>query len=387
MKTVLYFRLQWRLCQRYASGVYRYARQAGWRVQLIDAVRNTPSARQAIDWWRADGCIADWLFMDRMGWSPDVFGDLPTVFIDASRAEPYRLCFSVDHDAVDCVRMVADELLALGYEDYAYVGTISDLDWSVRRCAAFERRMAAARKRCHVFHPVSSKGFDVFYSELGPWLATLPRPCGIFAANDKVASRVLNACELEGIKVPESIAVVGVDDDEMICENAEPTLTSVRPDFEGGGFMAAELLDKVMRRPDRRPERLEYGSEKIVRRNSTRIFKRRDAAVRDAVEWVRINACGGIAPADVIARIGGSRRSAEMRFRDFSGRSIGEEITVVRLERAKDLLSKPLVPIDTIYAECGYSDPTSLRKAFRKAFGQSPREWRIEHCQAERKQT
>ena len=222
----------------------------------------------------------------------------------------------------------------------------------------------------------------MFYRELGPWVASLPRPCGIFAANDKVASRVLNACELEGIKVPESIAVVGVDDDEMICENAEPTLSSVRPDFEGGGFLAAELLDKVMKRPNRRPERLKYGSKKIVRRNSTRMFKRHDEAVRDAVEWVRLNACKGIAPADVIARIGGSRRSAEMRFRDFSGRSIGEEITAVRLERAKELLSMPLVPIDSIYAECGYADPTSLRKAFRKVFSQSPREWRLEHCQA-----
>ena len=381
MKTVLYFRLQWRLCQRYANGVCRYARKTGWRVQLIDTVRNTPLARQAIDWWRADGCIVDWLFMDYMGWTPDVFGDLPTVFIDASRTEPYRLCSSVDHDAVDCVRMATDELLALGYGDYAYVGTISDFDWESLRRTAFERRMAAARKRCHVFQPVSAKGFDVFYSELGPWLVTLPRPCGIFAANDKVASRVLNACELARIKVPESIAVVGVDDDEMICENTEPTLSSVRPEFEGGGFLAAELLDKIMKRPGRRPERLKSGSEKIVRRNSTRIFKRHDAAVRDAVEWVRLNACRGVSAADVIARIGGSRRSAEVRFRDFSGRSIGEEIIAVRLDRAKALLAKPLVPIDTIYAECGYSDPTSLRKAFHKAFGQSLREWRFEHCQ------
>ena len=380
MKTVLYFRLQWRLCQRYANGVCRYARKAGWRVQLIDAARNAPSARQAIDWWRADGCIADWLFMDRMGWTPDVFGNIPTVFIDASRSEPYRSCFSVDHDAADCVRMATDELLALGYGDYAYVGTIVDLDWSAQRCAAFERRMAAVGKRCHVFHPVPAGGFDMLYRELGPWVASLPRPCGIFAANDKVASRVLNACKLEGIKVPESIAVIGVDDDEMICENAEPTLSSVRPDFERGGFLAAELLDRITKRPNRQPEHLTYGSEKIVRRNSTRTFKRRDAAVRDAVEWVRLNACKGIAPADVIARVGGSRRSAEMRFRDFSGRSIGEEITAVRLERAKELLSKPLVPIDSIYAECGYSDPTSLRKAFRKTFSQSPREWRIEHC-------
>lgn len=377
MKTVLYFRFQWRLCQRYASGVYRYARKAGWRVQLIDAGRNTPSARQAIDWWRADGCIADWLFMDRMGWTPDAFGALPAVFIDVNRSEPYRCRSSVDHDPSECVRLAMDELLSLGCGDYAYVGTVEDLAWSARRCRVFETCVAAAGKRSHVFIPGTAGGVDAFYRELRCWVASLPRPCGIFAANDKVANRVLNVCSSEGIKVPESIAVVGVDDDELICENAEPTLSSVRPDFEGCGFRAAELLDRIMKRPNRRPEHLTYGSETIVRRNSTRLFRRRDAAVRDAVEWVRLNACRGITPADVLSRIGGSRRSAEMRFRDFSGRSIGEEITAVRLDRAKALLAKPLVPINTIYAECGYADPTSLRKAFRKAFGRSLREWRL----------
>ena len=379
MKTVLYFRLQWRLCQRYASGVYRYARKAGWLLQPIDAGHNTPSARQAIEGWHADGCIADGLFMKRMGWTPDIFGGLPVTFIDVSRKEPYRRYSSVDHEPSDCVRLAMDELLALGYGDYAYVSFMEELDWSVTRRKMYERRIAAAGKRSHVFRPETLGGVDAFYNELRPWVASLPRPCGIFAANDNVANMVLTICRLEKIKVPESIAVIGVDDDEMICENAEPTLSSVRPAFERGGFMAAELLDKIMKRPNRRPEHVTYGCEKMVRRNSTRIFQRHDAAVRDAVEWVRLNACRNIAPSDVLAQIGGSRRSAEMRFRDFSGRSIGEEITAVRLERAKSLLAKPLVPIDTIYAECGYADPTSLRKAFRKAFGQSMRAWRDAH--------
>lgn len=377
MKTVLYFRLQWRLCQRYTNGVYRYAKKAGWLVQPIDAGHNTSSVQQAIDVWRADGCIVDGLFMKRMGWTPDIFGDLPTVFIDASQTEPYRLCSSVEHDPSECVRMAMDELLALGYGDYAYVSFMEDLDWSTMRYRMFGKRVATAGKRSHVFRPETFGGVDVFYSKLRLWVASLPRPCGIFAANDNIANMVITACRLERIKIPESIAIVGVDDDELICENTEPTLSSVRPDFEGGGFKAAELLDKIMKRPNRRPEHVTYGNEKIVRRNSTRIFKRHDAAVRDAVEWVRLNACRGIAPSDVLAQIGGSRRSAEMRFRDFSGRSIGEEITALRLERAKALLAKPLVPIDTIYAECGYADPTSLRKAFRKAFGLSLREWRI----------
>lgn len=382
MKTVLFFRLLWRLSSRSTNGIYQYARKAGWRVRIIECGRNAPSPRQAIDGWHADGCIVDGLFLNRMGWTQDVFGDLPTVFIDARRANMACPYSGVENDAAECSNMAMDELLALDYDDYAYTDFMEQTGWSEMRCRVFERRVAAARKKGHVF-PVGVKDDgrkDAFYGGLDSWIASLPRPCGIFAANDRVAEMVLNACCFAKIAVPESIAVVGVDDDETICENVEPTLTSVRPDFEGCGYKAAELLNKIMKRPNRRPEIVRYGCQKVVRRNSTRVFKQGYAAVRDAVEYVRLNACRGIAPADVLAKIGGSRRSAEMRFRDFSGRSIGDEITVVRLERAKDLLSKPLVPIDTIYAECGYSDPASLRKAFRKAFGQSPREWRIGHC-------
>ena len=90
MKTVLFFRLLWRLSSRSTNGIYQYARKAGWRVRIIECGKNAPSPRQAIEGWYADGCIVDGLFLDRMGWTQDVFGGLPTVFIDARRANMVR---------------------------------------------------------------------------------------------------------------------------------------------------------------------------------------------------------------------------------------------------------------------------------------------------------
>lgn len=381
MKTVLFFRLLWRLSSRSTNGIYQYARKAGWRVRIIECGRNAPSPWQAIDGWRADGCIVDGLFLGRMGWTQDVFGDLPTVFIDTRRenmACPYS---GVENDAAECSNMAMDELLALDYDDYAYADFMEQTGWSEMRCRVFERRVAAAGKKSHVFLAgVKGDGRkNAFYGGLDSWIASLPRPCGIFAANDRVAEMVLSACRFENIAVPESIAVVGVDDDETICENVEPTLTSVRPDFEGCGYKAAELLDKIMKRPNRKPEIVRYGCQKVVRRNSTRVFKQGYAAIRDAVEYVRLNACRGIAPADVLAKVGGSRRSAETRFRDFTGHSVGEEIAAVRIAAAKALLADPSVPIDMIHSRCGYEDPSSLRRAFRKAAGVSLREYRLAH--------
>lgn len=381
MKTVLFFRLLWRLSSRSTNGIYQYARKAGWRVRIIECGRNAPSPWQAIDGWRADGCIVDGLFLGRMGWSQDVFGDLPTVFIDASRATMACPYSGVENDAAECSNMAMDELLALDYDNYAYTDFMEQTGWSEMRCRVFERRVAAARKKGHVFLVGVKDDVrkDAFYGGLDSWIASLPRPCGIFAANDRVAEMVLSACRCENIAVPESIAVVGVDDDETICENVEPTLTSVRPDFEGCGHKAAELLNKIMKRPNRGPEIVRYGCQKVVRRNSTRVFKQGYAAVRDAVEYVRLNACRGIAPADVLAKMGGSRRSAEARFRDFTGRSVGEEIAMVRIAVAKALLADPSVPIDMIHTRCGYEDPSSLRRAFRKAVGVSLREYRLAH--------
>ena len=381
MKTVLFFRRLWRLSSRSTNGIYQYAKNAGWRVRIIECGRNAPSPRQAIEGWRADGCIVDGLFLNRIGWTQDVLGDLPTVFIDASRANMTRPYSGVENDAAECARLAMDELLSLGYGDYAYVGFMEQTEWAELRRKIFETRIAKAGKKGHVFLAgVENRGRkDAFYGGLDSWIASLPRPCGIFAANDRVAEMVLSACRIENIAVPESIAVIGVDDDETICENAEPTLTSVRPDFEGCGYKAAELLDKIMKRPSRRPEVVRYGCQKVVRRNSTRVFKQRYAAIRDAVEYVRLNACRGISPAEVLKLVGGSRRSAEVRFRDFTGRSIGEEITSVRIETAKALLADPSVPIDMIYARCGYEDPSSLRRAFRMTTSLSLREYRLAH--------
>lgn len=379
MKTVLYFRFLWRLCPRSIGGIYRYARKAGWRVQVIEGGRNTPSAKRAISGWHADGCIVDWNFLDRLGWTPRVFGDLPTVYIDAPSVRMRKPYSGVQDDSACCARLATEELLSLDYADYAYVGFMEKTGWSDRRREVFEETVAAAGKRVHLFKPDLSGGIDAFYESMRPWVRALPKPCGVFAANDKVADLVLHACRIEGVKVPESIAVIGVDDDETICENAEPTLTSVRPDFEGAGYMAAELLGELMADPSREPEVRIYGGAKVVRRNSTRVFERCDKAIRDAVEYVRLNACRGVRPADILKRIGGGRRTAEIRFRAFAGRSIGAEIAAVRLERAKELLSRPQTPIESIHAECGFADPASLRRAFLAATGQSLSAWRSAH--------
>ena len=225
------------------------------------------------------------------------------------------------------------------------------------------------------FEPGGPDSVSAFFASIRPWLRALPKPCGLLAANDISGDLVLQACRMERLGVPEQIAVIGIDNDELVCAHTTPTLSSVRADFEQSGYLAAKLLDDIASGRAAAPCEVHFGATDIVRRNSTRKFARRDDAVRRVLELIRARACEGLSAAEVCKEIGGSRRQAEARFRAFANRSIGQEIAAVRVERAKSLLIKRSMAIGAIAGACGYESDSALRRAFKKATGLSLRDW------------
>ena len=282
----------------------------------------------------------------------------------------------VAHDSSVTAMLAAKELIALGFSDYAFVGNLQPRDWSDHRRDVFAQAVAAAGGRLNVFESSAVQDLDVFRERLSPWLSALPRPCGLLAANDATADIVLRLLRNRRIKVPEDIAVVGIDNDTLICENTTPTLTSVAPDFERSGYLAAEMLDARMNDRGVKDELRTFSALQVIHRGSTRILKRKDDAIKKALEFIREKAAEGISPRDVIEQIGGSRRQTEYRFREFVGKSIGEEILAVRLETAKKLLADSSLPIGAVAERCGYSDDSLLRRAFKSATGLSLSEYR-----------
>lgn len=377
MKTVLYLQSPWRLWRTRLAGVYRYAAKVGWHVQVAESGLTAPSVTETLAFHRPDGCIVDGVALRAAGARQEDFGDVPVVFCDPGDGDLTLPFLGVSHDSAETAGVAAGELIGLRLAHYAYVGFIRPHDWSERRREVFARAVADAGGDLRVFETGRPESIHAFFANIRPWLRDLPRPCGILGANDIMADLVLQACAQERLRVPEDIAVVGIDNDELLCEHCSPTLTSVSPDFEQSGWLAAQLLDEAMAGRVRPPRIVAFGSTHIVRRNSTRKFMRRDDAVRAALESIRARACDGLTPAEVVREIGGSRRQAETRFRALSGRSIGEEITAVRLDRAKSLLLHRDLAIETLHARCGYSDSSSLRRAFKKATGLSLRAWRV----------
>ena len=270
-------------------------------------------------------------------------------------------------------RTAAHHLLSIGTcRSYAFVHNPSVMQWSIDRCAAFRQTLRDNGFWCHELKAPEG-------------LQKLERPVGIFAANDDRGYDVIEFCHARRIRVPEDAVVLGINNDTLICENCHPKLSSIQPDFEQEGYLAAETLAKMMnafrRSKNRTIERsndqtLFVGIKAVVRRESTAEISHSGKLVQKALAYIRKNALKGISVTDVVRHLKVSRRLADLRFRELQGTTLGETIIAIRLGEVKRLLRSTKEPVDAIAAQCGYANPNYLKNLFKKRFAMSMREFR-----------
>lgn len=391
-KMVLLFEASVTTANRRAyDGVYRYAEAARWNVRSIeyslaaDKRRHGQGAQtlaipELLDLWRPDGAI-----IECGGRLPQLplarFGTLPVVFMDCHPSLLPGAPITVYTDAASVARVAVRELLPRGLASFAYLPFTEDTIWSRQRGDAFVNLVKANGfdvRRLSL--PRGMTGIVQLTKCLVPQLRRLVRPCGLFACNDGMGRLALTACEQAGLDVPNDVAVVGVDNDEALCENAAISLTSVRVDFDRFGFAAAQLLDARMADRRKRPASVAVESTDVVRRASSRRLPNADARVVKAIEYIRRNACLGISPPDVVREMACSRRLADLRFAEAMGHTILDEIHAVRLARVQELLLKPNVCVSAIPDLCGYGSLSDLCRDFKKRTGQTLRAWSLEHA-------
>ena len=380
MQTILFFTdLHAGAHQIELTGVYERARELGWRVIEIEYARTSRPAEDFIGHWNPVGVIVECGHL-RVPVNYPAYASVPAVFIDPDDRllASDKPVFAVRHDAVAPAKLAFKELSALNPASYAYVGWCGKMSWSEGRRRAFGAMLREAGiHKLHTFTEVWFRNDLVaFQRELATWLATLPKPCGIFAANDETAEQVAVSCQQLGLECPGDVAIIGVDNDTLRCENSSPTISSIEADFLGAGRMAVDLLAKRLADPSAPPEIRTFGPLRLIRRESTRKLDSADRHIRRAVERIRRDACAGLAPAQVLADIPYSRRLAEQRFRAATGRSIGEEIAEVRFEQVLRFLRDPTRPISLIAKDCGWDTDSFLKRAFRKRTGLTMRAWR-----------
>ena len=351
----------------------------GWHVEYVETSRLHHSIPRIISYWNPAGCILE-------GHDDDLTFDkclasIPVVWLDPSESVVKDPNVStVTNDAPKIVDLAIRELSLAGSESFAFVSWTTPAGWSERRQKLFSSLVRNIGRDGIVLDVTSANGdVTAFTSQVRAFLAKLPKRCGIFAANDFVASIVLSLCRLEGIRVPGDVYVIGVDDNPNLCDNTHPSLTSIQPDFTTGGRLAARMLARQMATPDAPPEKELYHPCWMTRRLSTRNVASNSASILQALDKIRRDACSGLKAADVVREMGVSERMAEMMFKAATGKRITEEITDVRLEHVKELLLRPSQAIAPIANLCGWDSDIYLKRLFKQRTGMTMREWRKQH--------
>jgi LacI family transcriptional regulator len=291
------------------------------------------------------------------------------VDVSAARLLPNLPWVETDDEAI--ARAAADHLLARGVRNFGFCGD-DRFNWSRWRREAFRRYLAGAGLACSDGPAQGTRG-------LADWVRALPKPAGVFACYDIRGREVLDACRLAEVEVPHQVAVIGVDDDELLCELSDPPLSSVIPDTRRTGWVAAELLDEWMagRRP--RPTAHRIPPLGVTTRRSTDMLAVEDPELAAALRFIGEHACQGITVQDVLAQVALSRRVFESRFQRVLGRSPHDEILRVQLERAKQLLIQRHLTLRAVAHQTGFRNGEYLGTVFKRAFGLTPGEYRKQH--------
>lgn len=302
---------------------------------------------------------------------------------DLSKLGTLRDVPSVKMDSRAVGVLAAEYFLERKYASFAYVAETSALSWSAERRDGFTGRLAEAGFTCTTYDGFSKREKQNWLVErprMMRWLGALPKPTAIFAAMDGRARLVLDACAEAGVVVPNEIAVLGVDNDPLICETSYPSLSSIRTGGFRRGEQAAGVLAALMSGASI-PETHKYVEPfAVVTRESTGHDAMRNPLLAKALVFIWAHAGSErCSVSDVVAEMGCSRRLAEMLFAERIGRTVKEEIDRVKFDRVKALLRETNLPVSEIADRCGFSCESHLSFRFAKRFGLSMTDWRRRH--------
>lgn len=329
--------------------------------------------------WRAHAVIAQPRAVSQRSLKALLGLGVPVVGVSDVSQSAVMPTVGLDNEMIG--RLAAQTLIDEGALHFAYVDR-TGWPFSAARRRAFVDELREQGRRCRTLRLRNIERDDAESARtLTRWLKTLDRKTGIFACNDQVAMRVTQATRSIGIEIPRDLALLGVDNDQLICELSDPPLSSIAVTAEQIGWEAARLVAEGVPRPTLRlkPKRICIPPSGVIRRVSSDLSVSRDPIVARAVRLIRSELPAPINVEDLSHSLDISRRGLERRFREALGRTPYQVITETRIDRAKALLVQTRLPIAQIATRCGYTTPTRLSYAFRRETGLTPRDFRRNH--------
>ncbi|MDI3319822.1 AraC family transcriptional regulator [Pinibacter soli] len=274
-------------------------------------------------------------------------------------------------------KTAADYFIAKGYKHYAFLG-FKDFQWSVERLEGYSEELGKAGYDVNTFIFDNTKLlWEHLPAKLTEWVGTLQRPCAILAVTDELNMHLLNAINQTESKVPDDFSILGVDNDEMLCDMASPTLSSIDQNAKQTGFEAASALSRWMELGEKPSDNIISEPGRVITRGSTSALAIDDEQVRAALHYIT-NAAPSrdISVDDVVGVTTLSRRILEKRFQSLIKSSVLEEIKKVRIRRIKFLLENSELTIQQIADELNFRNFDNISRYFKQYTGMNPKDYR-----------
>ena len=356
-------------------GIMQYA-NAQRRWEIYSMLRGTLEVGPH-DWPRCDGAICAGVKSDVL---ESIRGHSGHAIVCSGSAFEAGERNVVCLDDVAAGAMAAEHLMECRPGSFAFAGLPAS-PHSVNRQRGFTAKLEqhghAGRVGPAFDHPGIAQNLK-HWPAMIDWVRRLPRPAGILAVDDTAAHDLAAACLRAEIAVPEHVAILGVNNDDLLCESAWPPLSSIDCGFPRIGYAAGHLMDRLLagQRLGKAERLVRLPPLRVVRRRSTDVLAVTDPMVGDALRFIREHACDPCSVHDVLDHLAVSRRSLELKFAEMLGCTPHDQILRVQMEAARSLLLQPGLTLPVIAQRCGFSDQSAFGRAFRRALGRSPSAYR-----------
>ena len=358
-------------------GMMRYSKENGpWLFYRLSPDFRFGEGREewALQWarqWKADAIIGRWddskmHLLDKL--------EVPVVLQNNKSRSDFFSNLTGDYDNTG--KMAAEYFRKKLYTEYAFFG-IKDIVWSEERCEGYRREVEKNNGHFYSYmEPITGDDREM----IKEWLEKLPKPVALFCCDDAHALFITETCKIAGIRVPEDIAILGVDDDDLLCSISDPTISSIQMDVENGGSMTCKLLHQQLMSRDKRPFNVSISPLGIKERSSTSALNIVDPHVLKLVRTIDNSYSQELKMEELLQTVPLSRRSIEMRFKKATGQTIYQYLLSVRVEHFAYLITTTDRSYVDIAYEVGFRDLTNVSRTFRKYKGCTPLEYRRRYC-------
>lgn len=373
--------------RRLLRGLIQYSKEHGpWIFYRLPSYYKALYGKEGIvKWareWKADAIIARW---DHEG--TNLLGTLNIPIILQNYKTRSSLFSNLTGDYFATGVMAAQFFIKRCYRNFAFYGN-RGVVWSRERAEGFRSEVEKVGGNYYYFESENLNGeqWSVSHIQLDDWLLSLPKPIGVFACDDSFALQISEICKINNIHIPQDISLLGVDNDELICQLSDPPISSIVLDVERGGYEAGRLIDRMIRKEIGEPFNIVIQPTRFELRKSTEKYDIPNEHIFKVVNYIEDNFTKNINIETLVAMVPLSRRNLEVKFKEVVGTTIYQFILRCRVDYFAHLLLTTDRTLYDLGLESGFSDCKNVSRIFKKYKGHTPVEYRNLYSDSKRPQ-